>query len=76
MYILIIVRSTLTKHNIQSIIHSPYPTRLIPETKDLEKQIITSLVNDLEIAEACGSIGVVVHFGTTKSLDVLEGYKK
>ncbi|MCL7748722.1 deoxyribonuclease IV [Halalkalibacter alkaliphilus] len=65
-----------SKHNIKSIIHTPYPTKLIPEDQELEQQIILSLINDLEIAEACGSIGVVVHFGTTKTLPPLEGYKK
>ncbi|GAE25217.1 endonuclease IV [Halalkalibacter wakoensis JCM 9140] len=64
------------EHNIKSIVHSPYPTKLIPETKGAEEQIISSLVNDLEIADACGAIGVVVHFGTTKKLELLEGYKK
>ncbi|KHF38191.1 deoxyribonuclease IV [Halalkalibacter okhensis] len=65
-----------SKHNIRSIIHTPYPTKLIPEDINLEKKIVQSLVNDLEIAEACGAIGVVVHFGTTKKVPILEGYKK
>ncbi|GAE34838.1 deoxyribonuclease IV [Halalkalibacter akibai] len=65
-----------SEHNIASVAHSPYPTKLIPDNKDLEQQIIYSLQNDLEIVEACGSIGVVVHFGTTTKTDPLEGYKK
>jgi deoxyribonuclease-4 len=30
-------------HNITSIAHTPYPTKLIPENKELEKQIIQSI---------------------------------
>jgi deoxyribonuclease IV len=57
-----------------SIAHTPYPTNLTPsnEKKDL---IIQSLINDLEIAHACGSVGVVVHFGShVSSSDPLVGY--
>ena len=32
--------------------------------------------NDLESAEACGSLGVVVHFGKTKGEDPLRGYQR
>ncbi|MBS4209977.1 deoxyribonuclease IV [Bacillus sp. FJAT-50079] len=46
-----------------SVSHSPYPTTLTPLTKKRRNEVIASLLNDLEIAEACGSIGVVVHFG-------------
>ncbi|WP_332697433.1 deoxyribonuclease IV [Halalkalibacter lacteus] len=63
-------------HSILSIFHTPYPTKLIPDNREIETQIIRSLVNDLEIAEACGSVGVVVHFGTTKKLDSIAGYTK
>ncbi|OIJ15638.1 endonuclease IV [Anaerobacillus arseniciselenatis] len=63
-------------NELVSVAHTPYPTKLISENRDLEKQIISSLLNDLEIAEACGSLGVVVHFGSMKSGDPLEGYKK
>ncbi|MCF6408980.1 deoxyribonuclease IV [Pseudalkalibacillus salsuginis] len=51
------------QHDLISVAHTPYPTSLTPpaEKKD---QIIDSLLNDLEIAEACGSAGVVVHFGS------------
>ncbi len=59
-----------------SVAHTPYPTKLISENADVEKKVVVSLLNDLEIAEACGSIGVVVHFGTMKKGDLLEGYKK
>lgn len=61
---------------IVSIAHTPYPTKLIPDNEKDEAQIIASLFNDLEIAEACGSLGIVVHFGSMKGEAVLEGYKK
>ncbi|WP_068676399.1 deoxyribonuclease IV [Oceanobacillus sp. Castelsardo] len=48
---------------ITSVSHSPYPTNLTPHNMKQREQVIRSLLNDLEIAESCGSIGVVVHFG-------------
>lgn len=48
---------------ILSVSHSPYPTSLTPHNDEKREQVIHSLLNDLEISEACGSIGVVVHFG-------------
>ncbi|MFZ3588808.1 deoxyribonuclease IV [Bacillus sp. DJP31] len=49
-------------NKIVSVAHTPYPTSLTPaeSKRDLT---VRSLLNDLEIAEACGSLGVVVHFG-------------
>lgn len=64
------------KHKIISIAHTPYPTKLIPEDQLQEKQIIASMENDLSIAESCGSIGIVVHFGDKQTSDPLSGYKK
>lgn len=64
------------ENRIVSIAHTPYPTKLIPESAKTEVQIIKSLINDLEIAETCGSIGVVVHFGTMRGEPNIEGYKK
>ncbi|MFP7299287.1 deoxyribonuclease IV [Neobacillus niacini] len=51
------------EHNIISVAHTPYSTSLTPsgEKKDLT---IASLLNDLEIADSCGSVGVVVHYGS------------
>ncbi|MFA8438052.1 deoxyribonuclease IV [Pueribacillus sp. YX66] len=64
------------KNNLLSVAHSPYPTSLTPSNNEKRKQIIHSLLNDLEIAEACGSIGVVVHFGKRlQSLSTLQSYK-
>jgi deoxyribonuclease-4 len=51
------------EHNIQSVAHTPYPTSLIPSSEK-RKITVQSLLNDLEITEACGSMGVVVHFGS------------
>jgi deoxyribonuclease-4 len=37
--------------------------------------MIAALLNGLEITNACGSIGLVVHFGKYAGKDPLEGYK-
>ena len=50
------------EHQLISISHTPYPTNLTPVKKKKE-QIIESLLNDLVITDACGSVGAVVHFG-------------
>lgn len=63
------------QHDIQSIAHTPYPTNLAVDENIHKKLIIDSILNDLLIAEACGSIGVVVHFGKYKGKDTLQGYK-
>ena len=67
-------RAFCKEHEIFSIAHTPYPTSLTPQP---EKQELTikSLLNDLEIASACGSAGVVVHFGNPiNNKDPLAGY--
>jgi deoxyribonuclease-4 len=63
------------ERGIVSIAHAPYPVNLAAERPDLRERMAASLLNDLEIAEACGSIGVVVHFGVYKGADPLEGYR-
>lgn len=63
---------------ILSIAHTPYPVNIaIGQSRGLELYNLTvsSLQNDLEIAEACGSLGIVVHFGHYKGIDPLQGYK-
>ncbi|REE80057.1 endonuclease IV [Paenibacillus taihuensis] len=60
---------------IVSIAHSPYPTNVAAEDADHRANTVLSLLNDLEIAESCGSLGVVVHFGVYKGPDPLEGYR-
>lgn len=60
---------------IVSIAHSPYPCNLASEDEGVRERTVLSLLNDLEIAEACGSLGVVVHFGIYKGPDILQGYR-
>ncbi|MFD2924679.1 deoxyribonuclease IV [Halobacillus naozhouensis] len=57
------------KHNLISVSHSPYPTNLTPTSTSKRNQVVQSLLNDLEITNACGSLGVVVHFGKEISQD-------
>lgn len=61
-----------------SIAHTPYPSNLATG-KDADavayQRVVESLRNDLEIAEACGSVGIVVHFGIFKSGNPLQGYQ-
>ncbi|WP_066048312.1 deoxyribonuclease IV [Robertmurraya korlensis] len=62
------------KYQLQSIIHTPYPTSLTP-TVDKRNLTIQSIINDLSIADACGAIGVVVHFGSPiDTTNPLESY--
>lgn len=63
------------EHHLVSIAHAPYPTNLAVEAEDKREWMKQSILNDLEIAEACGSLGVVVHFGDYKGKDLLQGYK-
>ncbi|WP_337101303.1 deoxyribonuclease IV [Paenibacillus sp. YIM B09110] len=64
------------EHDLVSIAHTPYPTNLSVEDTAMQEVTIHSLRNDLDIAEACGSIGLVVHFGKYKGTgDPLTGYK-
>lgn len=62
---------------IVSIAHTPYPTNMAagPEDKTPRAVMVSSLRNDLEIAEACGSLGIVVHFGQFGSMEPLQGYQ-
>ncbi|WP_339062953.1 deoxyribonuclease IV [Tepidibacillus marianensis] len=62
------------EHGLLSIAHTTYPTNLATEGVEREK-MIQSVLNDLEITEACGSIGLVVHFGVYKGKDPLHGYQ-
>ncbi|WEG10840.1 deoxyribonuclease IV [Pullulanibacillus sp. KACC 23026] len=57
-----------------SIAHTPYPTN-IAATGEKETAVVESLLNDLDIADACGSFGIVVHFGSAKG-DLLQGYQQ
>ncbi|MGP0584974.1 deoxyribonuclease IV [Paenibacillus timonensis] len=71
-------RMLCEKHDLASIAHTPYPSNLAigkDADEDAYNRVVASLRNDLEIAEACGSIGIVVHFGTFKSGNPLQGYQ-
>jgi deoxyribonuclease-4 len=63
-----------TDNGLLSIGHAPYPLNLAAGT-DLQAIMIDALLNGLEITNACGSIGLVVHFGKFTGKDILEGYK-
>ncbi|GIQ68243.1 deoxyribonuclease IV [Xylanibacillus composti] len=67
-------RQYCEEHGIRSIAHSAYPINIaVPDEQ--RAGMVASLVNDLIIAEACGSLGVVVHFGKFHNKDPLQGYK-
>ncbi|MDF2923392.1 MAG: putative endonuclease [Paenibacillaceae bacterium] len=63
------------EHGLLSIAHTPYPVNLAVPESPLRRATVASLHNDLEIAEACGSLGIIVHFGKSKETDPLQGYK-
>ena len=64
------------QHGIESVAHAPYPTNPAVHDPARREMVVQSLLNDLIIAEACGSIGVVVHFGYHHTtVDRLQGYK-
>ena len=67
-------RDYCKENSIVSIGHSAYPTNLAAEDEKIQ-WVIDSILNDLEITEACGSIGTVVHFASYHG-NPLEGYKK
>jgi deoxyribonuclease-4 len=57
-----------------SIGHSPYPLNLAVDEED-RSLMRAVLMNALEITEACGSVGLVVHFGKYHGKDRMQGYK-
>jgi deoxyribonuclease-4 len=62
-------------HQLLSVAHTPYTVNLATGDPQLQEATIKSLLNDLWIAEECGSIGVVVHFGKFPGNDPLQGYR-
>ncbi|OMD38482.1 MULTISPECIES: deoxyribonuclease IV [Paenibacillus] len=62
---------------ITSIAHTPYAINMAANRDDAtpRKVYVDSLLNDLEIAEACGSLGIVVHFGHFAGMEPLQGYQ-
>lgn len=69
-------RAFCEQHGMLAIAHTAYLVNLCVETADLYEVTVASVRNDLEIAEACGALGVVVHFGQDKGPDVLAGYRR
>lgn len=67
--------SYCVEYGLVSIAHTPYPVNLAHPPSAVRDATVASLRNDLEIAEACGSLGIVVHFGKSKETDPLQGYK-
>ncbi|ANY71629.1 endonuclease IV [Paenibacillus ihbetae] len=66
------------EHHLVSIAHTPYPTNMatgFTRGEEHYRLTVDSLKNDLVIAEACGSLGIVVHFGHLKSENPLVGYQ-
>lgn len=62
------------KHDMVSIAHTPYPINMAAGAAS-RAVMVASLRNDLEIAEACGSLGIVVHFGHFAGMEPLQGYQ-
>ncbi|MFS0838155.1 deoxyribonuclease IV [Paenibacillus sp. 1P03SA] len=57
-----------------SIGHAPYP--LNPAAEGSQQDVmVEAMLNALEIVDACGSVGLVVHFGKFSGKDPLQGYK-
>lgn len=63
------------EHDLLSVVHSPYLVNLATEDAHLAEVTKQSLLNDLAIADAAGSMGVVVHVGKYSGKDPLQGYK-
>jgi deoxyribonuclease-4 len=63
------------EQGLLSIGHSPYPVNLAAEDPRLQEATRRALLNALEITDACGSVGLVVHFGKISGPDPLQGYK-
>ncbi|MCD1257468.1 deoxyribonuclease IV [Paenibacillus athensensis] len=62
------------EHGLLSIGHAPYA--LNPAADAEQRELMrTVLISALTIAEACGSVGLVVHFGKYLGKDPLQGYK-
>ncbi|BBI33666.1 deoxyribonuclease IV [Cohnella abietis] len=61
-------------NDVLSIAHGPYVVNPASEGEPAQRMALCTL-NDLAIAEACGSLGVVVHFGNYKGKDLLQGYR-
>jgi deoxyribonuclease-4 len=63
-----------SEHGLLSIGHAPYPLNLAA-AEDMQNVMVAAILNGLEITHACGSIGLVVHFGKYKGAEMLQGYQ-
>lgn len=65
------------ERGISSIAHTPYAINMAANVDDPTPRsvYVASLLNDLEIAESCGSLGIVVHFGHFAGMEPLQGYQ-
>ncbi len=63
------------EYGLVSIAHTPYPVNLAVPPGELRDLTVRSLINDLEIAEDCGSLGIIVHFGKGKQINALQDYQ-
>jgi deoxyribonuclease-4 len=63
------------EQGLLSIGHAPYPVNLAVEDPDRQEVTRKAIFNALEITDACGSVGLVVHFGKIYGKDPLQGYK-
>lgn len=60
------------EHGLVAVAHSPYITNLSTPDPELHEITVQSLVHDLQIAESCGAVGLVVHCG--KHVEMGEEY--
>jgi deoxyribonuclease-4 len=67
-------RAFCLEKGIVSVAHAPYPVNPAADPEAAEPSVLSTL-NDLAVAEACGSVGVVVHFGAWRGNDPLQGYR-
>lgn len=63
------------EHGMLSIGHAPYPVNLAVEGREKQDATRRAILNALDITDACGSVGLVVHFGKFSGPDPLQGYK-
>ncbi|MFI2855764.1 deoxyribonuclease IV [Paenibacillus sp. JSM ZJ436] len=71
-------RAFCEEHGLVSVAHTPYPVNMaagLSKGKEHYRLTVDCLINDLIIAEACGSLGIVVHFGHGSSQDQLTAYQ-
>ena len=63
------------RFDLWSVAHAPYLVNLATPDHKLAEATKQSLLNDLAIADAVGSLGVVIHFGKYSGKEPLQGYQ-